>query len=387
MALLNGGEVRAMNLIKILLALSLVVLFLLFIAQNAGYVEISFFHTAYKLPLFVLLLLSFSLGFFIPSLYFIFKEVGLRRRLKGVDQGLKELSRGYINRAEHLLEGPAKSLQGIKSILAKLMIEQGRMEEAKTLDPSLVCQALLKEEKFQEAEEELKKVLSQDGENLKAIKSLRDLYSLQDRWQEALEYQDKVLDLCERWEKEKQKRIKAEILAMLYQKEKEEKFIEKAIDLYTTPFVYAIYIKYLLSKDRTKDARKQWDKVLSLNYQEDVLWNLLEDQATLTKLLDILESKKDMISPDALAVVYIKLNLLSKAKELEESLSYPIKALLYSALSHKEQDKYCLTSVKDLLRPFVCSCGKAYNIYYPLCSGCLTWGEIKIRRAFHAGRY
>ena len=60
MALLNSGEVRAMNLIKILLALSLVVLFLLFIAQNAGYVEVSFFYTAYKVPLFVLLLFSFT---------------------------------------------------------------------------------------------------------------------------------------------------------------------------------------------------------------------------------------------------------------------------------------------------------------------------------------
>ena len=374
-----------MNLIKILLALSLVVLFLLFIAQNAGYVEVSFFYTAYKVPLFVLLLFSFTFGFFIPSFYFIFKEVGLKRRLNSIDQGLKELSRGYINKAERILGGPAKSLQGIKSILAKLFIEQGRVEEAKALDPILAGQALLKEEKLQEAEEEFKRALSQDEENIKAIKGLRDVYSLQDRWQEALEYQDKVLDLCERWEKEKQKRIKAEILAALYQKEKEEKFIEKAMDLYTTPFVYAVYIKHLLSKDKTKDARKHWDKVLSLNYQEDVLWNLLEDQATLTKLLDTVESKKDMISPDVLAMVYIRLNLLSKAKELEEGLSDPIKALLYSTLSHKDQDKYCLASIKELLKPFVCSCGKAYNIYHPLCSGCLTWGEIKIRRVFHAG--
>ena len=225
-----------MNLIKILLALSLVVLFLLFIAQNAGYVEVSFFYTAYKVPLFVLLLFSFTFGFFIPSFYFIFKEVGLKRRLNSIDQGLKELSRGYINKAERILGGPAKSLQGIKSILAKLFIEQGRAEEAKALDPILAGQALLKEEKLQEAEEEFKRALSQDEENIKAIKGLRDLYSLQDRWQEALEYQDKVLDLCERWEKEKQKRIKAEILAALYQKEKEEKFIEKAMDLSMTCF-------------------------------------------------------------------------------------------------------------------------------------------------------
>ncbi|MCY0866462.1 MAG: lipopolysaccharide assembly protein LapA domain-containing protein [Aquificaceae bacterium] len=188
-----------MNLIKILLSLSLVVLFLLFIAQNAGYVEVSFFYTVYKVPLFVLLLLSFTLGFFIPSFYFIFKEVGLKRKLNSIDQGLKELSRGYINRAERILGGPAKSLQGIKSILAKLFIEQGRVEEAKAFDPILVGELFLKEGKLQEAEEEFKKALSQDEENLKALKGLRDVYSLQDRWQEALEYQDKMLDLCERW--------------------------------------------------------------------------------------------------------------------------------------------------------------------------------------------
>lgn len=385
MALLSGGEVRAMNIIKILIAIAILVLFLLFIAQNSGYVEVSLFYTAYKVPLFVLLLFSFALGFLIPSFYFIFKEALLKRRLYGIEHALEELSRGYINKAERLLSGPARSLRGVNSVLASLLLKQGKVEEAKALDPGLVGEALLREGKAQEAEEEFKKALSQDAENLRALKGLRDVYALQDGWQKAFEYQEKVFDLCERWEKEHQKKIKAEILAEVYLREGEEKFIEKAVDLYATPFVYAVYIKHLLSRDKVKDAKKYWEKVLSSNYQEEVLWNLMEDQAILTKLLDLIEAKVDIISPDTLAMVYIRLNLLSKAGELEESLSDAFKALLYSALSHKDQDKYCLSSIKDLLKPFVCSCGKAYNIYHPLCSGCFTWGEIRMRRAFHAG--
>lgn len=375
-----------MNIIKITVAFALLILFLLFIAQNSGYVEVGLFYATYRVPLFVLVLFSFALGFLIPSIYFIFKEALLKRRFYGVELGLKEMSRGYINRAERLLTGPAKSIQGVGSVLASLLLKQGKREEAKAFDPALVGEMLLKEGRLQEAEEEFKKSLLQDAENLKALKGLRDVYALQEDWQKALEYQEKILDLCEKWEKDSQKSIKAEILAELYLKEGEEKLIEKAVDLYTTPFVYAVYIKHLLSRDKVKDAKKYWEKVSSSSYQEEVLWNIIDDQVILTRLLDLIEAKANTVSPDTLAMVYIRLNLLSKAKELEESLSGPFKALLYSALSHKDQDKYCLASIKELLKPFACSCGKAYNSYHPLCSGCLTWGEVKIRRVSHAGR-
>lgn len=369
-----------MSIIKVILSLLVVVLFLLFIAQNAGYVDISLFYTVYKVPLFVLLLISFALGFIIPSLYFIFKEAILRKRLKDLENALEAYSKGHMNRAERFLIGVVKHIKGAKALLGEVLIRQGRVDEVSKVDLVIFSKKLLKEGKFKEAEEGFKEVLIEDSENVEALKGLRDAYALQNKWKESLECQERILDICERWEKEVQKRIKAEILAKLYLEEGNEKYIEKAFDLYATPFVYATYIKYLLLKDRIRDVKKLWEKLFSLNYQEDVLWNLMEDEKTLSKILDLIELKKESIHPDTLLLVYIKLNLLSKAKELEDTLSFPAKALLYSALSHRDQDKFCLTSIKDLLKPLVCSCGKDYNSYHLLCSVCFNWGEIKIRR-------
>lgn len=371
-----------MALVKLLITLLILVAFLLFVAQNSGYVEVNFLYQVYKMPLFVLLLVSFAVGFIIPSLYFVFKEAFLKRKLHLVEKGLREYSRGYVNKAESLLKGLVRSISGIEVLVIEALKKQGKVEDIKaytSISPALVGEVLLKEGK-EEAREEFKKALSQDEENLKALKGLRDLYALKEDWQQALEYQEKVLQLCEKWEKDHQKRIKAEIMAKVYLVSGEDKFIEKAIELYPTPFVYSIYIKHLLSQDKLKDAGKHWEKAFSLNYHEEIIWNLLEEETALTKLFDLIQSKADLISPDILALVYIKLNLFSKAKELEEKISTPIKALLHSAVSHRKEDKYCLQSLWEFLKPFECSCGKVYNRYEILCVGCLRWGEIKLRR-------
>ncbi|MFN3870375.1 MAG: lipopolysaccharide assembly protein LapA domain-containing protein [Aquificaceae bacterium] len=371
-----------MTIVKLLVVLLILVAFFLFVAQNSGYVEVSFLHQTYKMPLFVLLLISFAVGFILPSLYFVFKETFLKRKLHLIEKGLKEYSRGYINKAESVLKGLVRSVSGVEVFVVEALKKQGKLEDLKaysSINPALVGEAFLESGK-EEAEEEFKKAISQDGENLRALKGLRDFYALKEDWQKALEYQERVLQVCEKWEKDHQKRIKAEIMAKGYLTNGEEKLIEKAIDLFPTPFVYAIYIKYLLSQDKIKDAGKYWEKAFSLNYHEEVIRNLLEDEATLTKLLDLIQSKSNHISPDTLALVYIRLNLFSKAKEIEESLSVPIKALLHSTLSHREEDKYCVQSLWRLLKPFECSCGKIYDRYEPLCSGCLRWGEIKLRR-------
>ncbi|MCS6957466.1 MAG: lipopolysaccharide assembly protein LapA domain-containing protein [Aquificaceae bacterium] len=371
-----------MSLLKVLVALSLLVLFLLFIAQNASYVDVSFFYTTYRLPLFVLLLLTFAFGFLFPSFYFLLREASLKRRLNNIEEGFKEWSRGYLNRAEKLLLYPSRHYVGLRSFLAQILWKQGKKEEALSMDSytlALLGEMLLKDGR-EEAEEKLKETLAKDEENLRALKGLRNLYALRKDWELALEYQDRILQLCEKWEKEKQKRIKAEIMAEVYLKGGGEKFIDKAMDLQTTPFVYSVYLKHLLSQNRTKDVRKVWEKLFSLGYQEEVLWMLLEDQEVLTKLLDLIEAKTDFLSADTLAMIYIKLNLFSKAKELEDKLSNNIKALLYSTLSHREQDRYCMESIGELLKPFVCSCGKAYNRYLPVCAGCFEWGDVKLRR-------
>ncbi|MCX7990347.1 MAG: lipopolysaccharide assembly protein LapA domain-containing protein [Aquificaceae bacterium] len=374
-----------MSPIKLILALSLLLFFLLFIAQNAGYVDVGFFYTTYRMPLFLLLLFTFALGFFLPSLYFLLREAVLKRHLNHLEEGLKEWSRGYMGKAEKLLSS-SRPLEGVRSMLAELLWKKGEGERVSEMGvPAVVGEMLLREGK-EGAEESFEEALSKDPENLRALKGLRDFYALKEDWEKALEYQERVFELCERWEREEQKRVKAEIMGEVYRKGGGERFIEKALDLYTTPFLQALYIKHLLSQERTKEAKKQWDKIFSLGYQEEVLWHLIEDQEVLSKLLNFIEAKVEAFSPDTLAMVYIKLNLLTKARELEDRLSRITKVLLQSALSHREQDKHCMEAIKELLEPFLCSCGKAYNTYTPLCGGCLKWGELKLRRGLNAGR-
>ncbi|RME09612.1 MAG: DUF1049 domain-containing protein [Aquificota bacterium] len=388
MALLQCGEGKPMSVVKLLILIALLIIFLLFIAQNAAYVEVRFFYITYSIPMFVLLLSSFALGFLFPSLYFLLREAVIKRRLHGLEVGLKELSRGYLGRAERLLLSAGKSLEAVRWLVAEIMGEQGRLEELRSFNgasSASVGEIMLKEGRLQEAEERFLQALSRDAENLRVLKGLRDVNALKEDWEGALEYEEKVFDLCERWEREKQKGVRAEIMTMLYLKKGEERLIEKALDLNPSPFVYSVYIRHLLSQDRLKDARKSWEKVFSLGYQEEVLWNLLEDEEGLTKLLPVVEAKAESIDPNILSMVYIRLNLFSKARSLEDRLKAPLKALLYSSQSHREQDRYCLHSLKELLRPFVCSCGRAYNTYRPLCAGCMKWGEIKFRRELDAG--
>lgn len=375
-----------MSVLKLLTLLTLLIAFLLFIAQNAAYVEVRFFHITYNIPMFVLLLFSFALGFILPSLYFLFREAVIKKKLHGLEEGLRELSRGYYSRAERLLLSVGKSLEVVKSLVAELMHRQGRLEELRSFNgaaSTVVGEALLREGKPQEAGERFLQALSADGENLRSLKGLRDVYALLDNWEQALEYQERVVHLCEKWERDRQKGIKAEIMAMLYIKKGEEKLIEKALDLNPSPFVYSVYLRHLLSQDRLKDAKKSWEKVFSLGHQEEVLWNLLEDEKGLTKLLPAIEARSESIDPNVLSMVYLRLNLFSKVKDMEDRLTLPVKALLYSLQSHREQDSYCVQSMKELLKPFVCSCGKPYYTYMPLCTGCMRWGEVRLMRSLY----
>ncbi|MCS7263050.1 MAG: LapA family protein [Aquificaceae bacterium] len=365
-----------MNLLKLLLIVSLLLAFLLFIAQNASYVEISLFYAIYSVPLFVLLLTSFGLGFVLASLYFLLREVALVRRLKLLEGGLREWSRGYPSRAERLLS-PLRQEKGVRTLLAELLQEQGRGEEAIQLEPSVAKEKT----DYEQAVEGLSRELSQDRENLRALKVMRNLHAVRGEWETALEYQSRILELSERWEKEAQRRIKAEIMAQVYLQRGSEKHIERAVELSATPFVYGLYLKHLLSQEKTKEAKKHWEKICSLNYQEEVLWHLMEEQETLSRLLDLVESRRDSLSADTVAMVYIRLNLLTRAKELEDELSPVVKALLHSAQSHREQDRLCEVAIRSLLRPFICSCGRNYINYRPLCEGCWKWGQVSVRRS------
>jgi uncharacterized integral membrane protein len=361
---------------KLIFGLLILALFLLFIAQNAGYVDINLFHMAFRVPIFVILLVSFGIGFLMPSLYFSFREMSLRSRLSRMENVLKEFARGYYGKVEKLL--PHGSPWNVLLVLS--LAKQGKTDSLKGISAgplSLAGEYLMRGEFLQEAKEKFQGALSTDSLDLNALKGMRDISFIEGDVDKALEYQSKVLDSSERWDREAQKAIRAELLGYKYLTTGEGAYVEEAFDLHKSPFVYYTYILYLLSQDRIKDAKKHMEKVFSLGYQEDVVWMLMEREEALAKVYDLLEAKRELIKPDTLAMVYMKLNLLSKAKGLEDTVSTPIRALLLSSQSHREQDKLCLMGIVELLKPFSCSCGKPYNKYQPMCDSCFKWGSIR----------
>lgn len=377
-----------MSVIKVLLSLLLLVSFLLFIAQNSGYVDVSLFYATYRVPIFLLLLMPFALGLLPSSLYLLMKEASFKRRLRNIDTALRELFRGYPFRAERAAGYSGASYEGLNALRVHALRQYDHTQSVMVSDPtslSVLGMTALLWGKLDEAEQYLRESFEKDRENLRTIKSLRDIHALREEWQQALEFQEMVIQLCEKWERDRQKRTKAEIMAKVYLETGEERTIEKAVDTHASPFVYAIYLRHLLSTDNAREAKKTWEKILSQNLQEDVLWILLEDQSTLTKLLNLVENSTKSLSPDTLAMLYIKLNLLSKVKGIEGELSTITKAIHLSSTSHREQDAYCLKSLLELLKPFVCSCGRSYRSYTPICHGCLKWGEVRFGRLQDAG--
>ncbi|MEJ7553618.1 MAG: LapA family protein, partial [Aquificaceae bacterium] len=142
-----------MSVIKFLVFIAFLTAFLLFIAQNAGYVEIRFFHMTYNVPLFVLLLFTFAFGFLLPSFYLLIRITILKRQLHGIEEGLRELSRGYLNKAERLLLSVGRVVEPVRSLVAKAIHEQGRLEDLKNFNSTasaIVGEIMLKEGNLQE---------------------------------------------------------------------------------------------------------------------------------------------------------------------------------------------------------------------------------------------
>lgn len=378
-----------MNFIKVLVAVALIVLFLVFVAQHAYYVQLNFFGMVYQVPLFVIILFSFSVGFILPTLYFLMRDLRQSTFRKNLMNGISHLARGYFQKAEGELLSASKKREEVALITLKALVEKGeihRVQELKFnrergLVDALLGYYLLKAKDHQNAKESFLSALSKDPSNLTALKGLRDISFLEKDVLLCVNYQEKILKLCEKWEKDLQKKVFAEVLAYASEilLENREEFVKKAFDTYKTFYTQAIWIKYLLEKGDLKEAKKQLDKVFSMGIQNEVLAILHQDEEKLTKILDIIREKQESINTEVLVRIYIKLSLFTQIKPLLDKVSEPLKLIAFSSESHRDIDKTCGELLQKLYKPWVCSCGESYNSYVPLCERCLTWGNIMLR--------
>lgn len=378
-----------MNFIKVLVAVALIVLFLVFVAQHAYYVQLNFFGMVYQVPLFVIILFSFSVGFILPTLYFLMRDLRQNTFRKNLMNGISYLARGYFQKAEGELLPASKKREEVALITLKALVEKGEIHRAQELKfnrerglvDALIGYYLLKAKDYQKAKESFLSALSKDPSNLTALKGLRDVSFLEKDMLLCVNYQEKILKLCEKWEKDLQKKIFAEVLAYASEilSENREEFVKKAFDTYKTFYTQAVLIKYVLEKGDVKEVKKQLDKVFSTGIQNEVLAILHQEEEKLTKIMDIIREKQESINTEVLVRIYIKLSLFTQIKPLLDKVSEPLKLIAFSSESHRDTDKTCGEILQKFYKLWVCSCGESYNSYVPLCERCLTWGNITLR--------
>ncbi len=384
-----------MNFIKILLIVALTIAFLIFVAQHAYYVNLNFFGSTYSVPLFVIILFSLALGFLLPTLYFLVREVRLKGFIKDVGSGVLNLFNGYPSKAERDLSGPSKKEEWVSLFLAQALLQKdgmGKLEELRVMSvggslDALLGSMLLKEREYQKAKDLFLSSISKNPANLRALRGLRDLSFLEEDLQSCIEYQQRVIKNCEKWEKEEEKRIMAEVLSHASEKltNRRKELLEKAMDTKRSFYVLARWIQYLLEEEDTKEAKRQIERVFDANLQNQVFMVLSRKEEHLAKLIDVLRERGNHLQPDVLARLYMRLNLLTQLKDMLDKLPEPLKLMALTMESHRDTDRLCNEVVSDLYKPWVCTCGEYYNYYVPFCERCFSWGNIKLRGNEHVG--
>ncbi len=384
-----------MRFIKVLLFAVLILLFATFVAQNVSTVSVSFLHYTLYMPLFLLVLVSAFMGFILPALYLSLKVSSKSRWAGLVDRAIRSLYTGYVGRSADTARGIAKGWEVGSLIYARACLEKGEHPDVEGIkrDEGLLDgflgSELLKRKDLSSAKPYLQEALRKDPNNLLALKAYRDLCYLENRLDECIKQQEAILQKCERWERDTQKAILAELMCLLVESSDDlksrEATLEKAHHTYRTPLVYASYMLHLLETGEVKEAKKHLEKAFKERIHNEVIGLLLSKEDALTKLVDIIEERKDEIEPQILAMVYMRLNMMGRLKDMENSLRGPIGVIAKLHTSHTPECKSCKELLLELYKLWQCECGRVYNQYTPYCSTCNRWGKINLRRDSHAG--
>jgi uncharacterized integral membrane protein len=364
-----------LRFIKLIFLILLIALFLVFVVQNTLIVEISFFNYKGYVPLFVLVLLSIFLGFLFAFFYFMPREWSLRRIAGDLKEGVERLNRGFFLKAEQSFQGNPLT----ETFACFGAYEREDINKLLSLSSPICALMLLKLHSIEESQKRFERIIEQEPKNLLALKGLRDINFLKGNLKDAVELQEKVLKNCEKWDRENQKKILAELLASLYITSKDEGHAEKAFDFYRTPLTYSARILAYADSGKERDAIKLFEKSFEDGFHNQILMILLRKEALLTKLMDVIERRRDQINTIVLALVYLRLGLFSKVKPLLESLPDYYRTLTVSSSSHREEDRRCAKILEESLKAWECVCGTRYKEYTPMCANCLRWNKIELK--------
>jgi tetratricopeptide (TPR) repeat protein len=303
------------------------------------------------------------------------REWSLRRIVENLKEGVERLNKGFFLKAEQSFQGDPL----METFACYGAYEREDTNKLLNFSSPLCALMLLKLHHIEEAQEKFERIIEQEPENLLALKGLRDINFLKGNLKDAVELQERVLKNCEKWERENQKKIMAELLASLYITSKDGDHAEKAFDIYRTPLTYSARILAFADSGKERDAIKLFERSFEDGFHNQILTLLLKEEALLTKLMDIIERRRDQINTIVLALVYLRLGLFSKVKPLLESLPDYYRTFAISSLSHREEDRMCAKILEESLKPWECVCGTSYKEYTPMCANCIKWNKIELK--------
>jgi tetratricopeptide (TPR) repeat protein len=303
------------------------------------------------------------------------REWSLRRIVENLKEGVERLNRGLFLKAEQSFQGNPL----MEAFACYSAYEREDINKLLSLSSPICALMLLKLHHIEESQKRFERIIEQEPENLLALKGLRDINFLKGNLKDAVELQERVLKNSEKWEREHQKKIMAELMASLYITSKDEDHAEKAFDIYRTPLTYSARILAYANSGKEKDAIKLFEKSFEDGFHNQVLMILLRKEALLTKLMDIIERRRDQINTIVLALAYLRLGLFSKVKPLLEVLPDYYRTLAISSFSHREEDRMCARILEESLKAWECVCGTRYKEYTPMCANCLRWNKIELK--------
>ena len=361
----GSGKVGGMTVLKAVLFTLALLGALLFAYYNLNEVELRLPGSSIKLPLFLLLLISFVLGFILSYLSTEFRFMGARRYGDRMRRGLRDLWTGRYARAETELSKLLESEEVVPlymNALDRLGKEPSLYLERYNLGviETVLARRFLRRD-IKRSKGLLEKALGKNWENLEARRLLRSVYFLEGELEKSLDLQRSLVRDSERELKEEEKRV----LASMLSETKGEEALQEVEKLPLTPSSLALLI---VSGDRKK-RKKYISKMFQLGVQNEVVLILTERNGLSPELLETVEERKERFSKVVLAFLYASLGMQERLESLKESLPKPIRTFI----TGDAEDRECIML-------WECSeCGKEFGRYTPVCGNCLSWNKLKTK--------
>ena len=359
-----------MTIARIVLFVVFLVLILLFAYSNLFSVEVNFFGFKLRAPLFLILLVTISLGFTSAYGYMELKGAGLARYSRRLKSALINIGTGRFSKAEEDLRKLISS-EEVLPLYREVLREQGKSitlyyeRYSLGIAETIVAEAIYREE-IDRAIDLLEKAVGKNCENLRAKRVLRSLYFIRGDLDKAIDMQKDIIMNSQREERKGEELILSEMMACSGNG-KEEGSKKGWLCWYLSEII----------GNNGRRAKKVFSNAMSEGLGNEVL-RLAQERGVLSPdILTFVTENEDKFYPSILGLLYLQVGRTDRLEDLKENLPEPIKLLIEEGEQIRGE---CFKELLGMIRVWKCqNCGSELSTYSPVCQNCLHWNTLRVR--------